>query len=394
MADTRYTIIGMSNSGKTCYIAGSYMTMSGRDVANFSLRPVGNATTKEINNHLFLLNDESAGDKRFPVPTPTDVDSIRTLEFDLLYGTEKVINYNLIDYSGGSIAKRDSVYEELKKSISVSTVLYVLVDGKVFCYDDQKKRERTFQMRCAMQLHPLLQDYCQEHGETLPPIVFVVTKTDLIKKYVKDDNEISTLISGYFKTAFSSKTPVTYIVGVTLGENISDDNYQGEFEPVNMHLPILIGSYHEFYNRYMTLKMEKANEIDELKESMDKFEKEIKNANEDLRDDAGNKRAAAATEEKKWKIFRNKSYLNQCLENARKSEEGIRENERLLELKKKDHQAYLKEKQAMDSKLLKKNEHLLDRLGVYLEDKSTEKIGGFMTFVNGVRQSKFVQLEK
>ena len=45
-----------------------------------------------------------------------------------------------------------------------------------------------------------------------------------------------------------------YVVAVSLGEEISDDDYSGDVEPVNIHIPFFIGIFHEFLNYCYYLK--------------------------------------------------------------------------------------------------------------------------------------------
>ena len=46
-----------------------------------------------------------------------------------------------------------------------------------------------------------------------------------------------------FSPLFFAKNIKIGVIPVTLGENISDDNYSGEVDPVNIHLPIFMGIF-------------------------------------------------------------------------------------------------------------------------------------------------------
>lgn len=344
MADTKYTILGTSGSGKTCYIVGSYRAMLSKDVPEWSLEPLGDSNIVMINESLNKLRQRT-GDDRYPAKTRDDVKAIRNLEFNLLYNNQEVINFDLIDYAGGSILTRSGpVFEKLNESISKSTVLYILVDGESLCDEDNEEREEKFTYDCVCNINPILQEFVQNNKEKLPPIVFIVTKADLLKKYNVSDSEITGLIKGYFKSAFSKGT-TSYIVGVTLGENISDDDNKGKFKPVNMHIPVLIGSYHEFYNRYILLK------------------NDIENANWQFEKEISRKESMADKEERKWKIFRSESYINNCRNSIQNSRNGIKDNNKLLE----------------------KNKILLIKLGEYLKNNTKY----FKTFVDGNEQDRF-----
>ena len=58
-----------------------------------------------------------------------------------------------------------------------------------------------------------------------------------------------------FSNVFGSGNLV-YVVAVSLGNEIADDDYSGEVEPVNIHIPFFIGIFHEFLNFCYYLKGE------------------------------------------------------------------------------------------------------------------------------------------
>ena len=338
MADTKFTILGTSGSGKTCYLLGSYKAMTSKKVPDFSLEILGDSNITFFNRNLRNLRSKEAGNGRYPEKTNSHVESMRTFQFNLLYNTEKISNFELVDYAGDGLTNRNKIYTELEKSISVSTVLYIIVDGKMFQDEDEDERKENFEYDCVYYIQPIIQKYARNHNGQLPPIVFIVTKLDLLKDSSVTNSEISSLIKGYFKSAFSEGN-TCYIVGTTLGENISDDENKGKFEPVNMHLPVLIGAYHEFYDRYILLK------------------EKIEKANDTIRDDNDLKSESIFKEQKRWKIFRDEDYIRRCRKAIESNNQGICDN----------------------NKLLKNDRTLLIKLGEYLKNNS----GNFMFFVDG-----------
>ena len=206
---------------------------------------------------------KTIGQERFPQVTNNSVDAIRDYEFRLCYELKEMISFRIKDYSGEALEARDEVYQEVKQSIAESTALYIFINGESFCADDREERKENVYYDCAMTLCPMIQDFADTHEEALPPVIFVVTKTDLFKNYISESEMIS-VIKSLFRPAFSENT-ISYICGVSLGANISDDNYKGKLDPFNIQLPIFIGSYHEFYDRiknprHHKTKAEKAEE--------------------------------------------------------------------------------------------------------------------------------------
>ncbi|MDE6434851.1 MAG: hypothetical protein K2L07_11570, partial [Lachnospiraceae bacterium] len=284
MAETKYTMIGMSGAGKTCYLTAMYMKMAtGFD--GFTLVTDDHTRTRLERDILNLR--EPIGETRFPVAT--NETTTRSYEFRLSYETKKIISFEMLDYAGGSLRTRENTYADVKQSIADSTALYIFIDGKSLCTEDREERKENVNFDCALTVAPLIQDFADTHNNSLPPIVFVVTKADLCKKYASG-KEITAIIRDLFSIAFSEGT-YSYICAVSLGDTISDDGYRGKLNPVNIHIPIFIGSYHEYYNRCVILK----NNIENKDR---KLEQEKQTAN--------NK---AYKEMNKLKIFRDSSYI-------------------------------------------------------------------------------------
>lgn len=113
MADTKYTMIGMTSAGKTCYITAMYMKMSaGFD--GFTLVTDDNTRTKLERDILTLR--EPKGQERFP--TATNETTTRSYEFRLSYETKKIITFEMLDYAGGLLRTRENTYAQVKESIA------------------------------------------------------------------------------------------------------------------------------------------------------------------------------------------------------------------------------------------------------------------------------------
>ena len=340
MADTKYTMIGMTSAGKTCYITAMYMKMSaGFD--GFTLVTDDRTRTKLERDILTLR--EPKGQDRFP--TATDETTTRSYEFRLSYETKKIITFEMLDYAGGLLRSRENTYEQVKESIAESTALYIFVDGKSFCTDDREERKENVYYDCAMTVTPIIQDFADTHEGNLPPIVFVVTKADLCKQYLSvSGEEIVTVIKELFSPAFSEGT-YSYICAVSLGDTISDDEYKGRVRPANIHIPFFIRSYHEYFNRCVVLKSD------------------IEAGNADLTREKRVADSNASKELSRWRIFRDESYIERCRKQARDAENALQSNQALLDSTK----------------------DLFYKFGARLEAESPN----FKCFIGGVEQSKF-----
>lgn len=336
MADTKYTMIGFTSAGKTCYITAMYMKMAaGFD--GFTLVTDDKTRTKLERDILTLR--EPKGLDRFPSATVEA--TTRSYEFRLSYETKKIITFEMLDYAGGLLRTRENTYTQVKESIAESTALYIFVDGKSFCTDDREERKENVYYDCAMTVTPIIQDFADTH-DGLPPIVFVVTKADLCKQYVSSE-EIAAVIKELFSPAFSEGT-YTYICAVSLGDTISDDDYKGRFKPVNIHIPFFIGSYHEYFNRCVILKSD------------------IKTGNADLTDEKLSCESKAKKEASKC-FFKDKAFIESCRQRAKDAEKALKSNQDLLNSTK----------------------DLLYKFGTKLEAESPN----FKCFINGIEQSRF-----
>ena len=223
MADTRFTAVGLSGSGKTCYLLGMYYEMC-VGINGFTLVTTNRAATK-LEDWMDQLDDETGMD-RFPVGT--SLTEFSNYSFKLNYYNEPVMSFDWADYGGGTIHSRNDnpeVYTELINSINESTALYIFIDGELLCNENPEKRMRNIERKCKAKLNSIISNFVQSHAEELPPIVFVITKSDLCRQYVTQD-EIKSILIKNFKELFAPGR-TNYIVAVSLGEEIADDDYSG-----------------------------------------------------------------------------------------------------------------------------------------------------------------------
>lgn len=252
---TRFTALGMSGSGKTCYVLGMYYQMI-TGYKGFSLKAGSDSLTK-LEAWMDKLDDESGGD-RFPAGTA--LTEVSDYEFKLKYSLKDIMTFNWIDYGGGTLRARESnpeAYQLLNESIEQSTVLYIFIDGESLCHDDAESRLKAIK-KGIRTINAFLLEFSEYHQKEMPPIIFVITKADLCAQYMgaqEMDTEIPRIMKECFDFLMCDGIRF-YVTMVSLGEEISENNYSGEVEPVNMHLPFFIGIYHQFLNFCLTLKSE------------------------------------------------------------------------------------------------------------------------------------------
>ena len=250
-SNTRFTALGMSGSGKTCYVLGMYYQMI-TGLKGFSVKAANNSVAK-LEAWMDKL-DEGCGMERFPAGTA--LTEVSDYEFKLKYALQDVMKFNWIDYGGGTLKARDNnpeSYQMLLNSIEQSPVLYVFLDGERFCHESREARIKALR-KDAKTINAFLMEYAENHQSEMLPIVFVITKADICADYISNED-----IPYIMKECFDFlmiKGIRFYVTMVSLGREIAEDEYRGEVEPMYMHIPIFLGIYHTFLNFCFALKKE------------------------------------------------------------------------------------------------------------------------------------------
>ena len=239
MSDVNYTMLGLKGSGKTCFLTGMYYEMSS-GVQGYTLSSEDDIDI-ELRNKWEKLCDEKNGEKRFPVGT----DKNERYKFTLEYSYDAIKEFNWLDYGGGDLELKSTgdvdVYKEIEEIILKSTCLFICVDGDLLCEKDKKRMIENVRNKCSSKINGILSKY-QKNNSTLPPIAIVITKCDKFREAKIDD--IEEAIKESFSALFiknRDKKKIVTIIPVSIGKNISDNDYSGRLEPVNIHIPIFWG---------------------------------------------------------------------------------------------------------------------------------------------------------
>ena len=300
MADTQITILGMSGSGKTCYLLGLYYKM-GSGLKGYTITTDEDTDVQLRDRYAKLCDASLDKQQRFPAGT----DNISKYEFDLQYGYNTIMSFDWVDYPGGLLDRKNSGsledYEDVKNAINNSSSLFICVDGSLLMGDDIDEKIDNVRDKCSNVINTFFTEYFKSNN-SLPPTAIIVTKYDICK-YDTDEEELCEIIEEAFSPFFvkNNTEKVVTIIPVSIGTNIMDDDYSGKMKPLNIHLPIFMGIWFALSKRiqdyiiYMQTQ-EKAND--------EKIS--------DIRDQK-------AREENKLWIFKSKSEV-QCL--AKKIQEA------------------------------------------------------------------------
>lgn len=246
--NTKFTALGMSNCGKTCYILGMYYVMAS-GFKGWTLL-TENAIADKLARWATKI-DTIEGMDKFPPSSPLDI--CENYKFGLYYINKLIMNFEWIDYAGSNLEHVSGPdFQKIEKSLAESSAIYIFIDGAELCDEDQKKRMRTVGNNCARYIQPCITKFMNSHKGERPPVVFVITKFDLCRKYI-DTEDMNKILKEKFSSVYLDPDSKIYVTSVSLGINISDDDYNGEVDPVRIHIPFFIGIYHKLVEQYKSL---------------------------------------------------------------------------------------------------------------------------------------------
>lgn len=240
MADTQITILGMSGSGKTCYLLGLYYKMSS-GLKGYTIATDDDADVQLRDRYARLSDVTLNREKRFPAGT----DNISKYVFDLQYGYNTVMSFDWVDYPGGLLDRKNSgsleEYEDVKKAINNSSSIFICVDGLLLVGDDTEEKIDNIRDNCSNVINTFFSDY-QKTNKSIPPTAIIVTKYDVCKDDT-DEDELCEIIEEAFSPFFvkNEVEKIVTIIPVSIGVNIMNEDGSGRMKPINIHLPIFMG---------------------------------------------------------------------------------------------------------------------------------------------------------
>ena len=244
MEGRKFTILGETSSGKTCYLLGMYYEMA-MGVAGYTVIATNPDDDRNLTRRYQRLKDKSLGADRFPAGT----EKVEKLNFNLQYAYEIISPFMWVDYPGAFLdtTRRDESskeYQEVAKSILESEMLFICIDGENLVGRRKSDKIRKVKTRCAKHINPYLTELMNKNknDKHLPPVAMLITKYDLCMNDT-DKEELQEIVEEAFVSLFegSNNKNIVAIIPVSLGDTLQDDSYSGDLEPINIHLPILMG---------------------------------------------------------------------------------------------------------------------------------------------------------
>ena len=319
MEKTKFTILGESLSGKTCCLLGMYNKMN-EGINGYTIVAQDDDLDAELFEKFEKLDDESRGSGRFPVAT----DSVQKYLFNLNYAHKPIMPFEWIDYPGGLLREKNNAdpeqYKEISSNIQDSSTLFICVDGALLVGDDIERKIRNVKRKCSMTINRYFGKYFEAGGK-LPPVGIIITKFDLCVQYTNPD-EIRKILEQAFSPFFVTDDTLIAVIPVSLGTDIKDDDYHGEVDPLNIHLPIFMGIWFALLEQINIYKYQIASNESSINDL-----KWLKDDEEDSfflwRDDDKIRRLAGQISDKKDEIQRMKQLIKNAEENSEMFEKEL-----------------------------------------------------------------------
>lgn len=245
ISSTRVMVVGFTSSGKTTYMAGMYDYMSlGANGFTLIARPADDAYLSKIWDDIYC----GGNDRKWPAAS----DQIKEYSFTLAYNFEKILQFSWLDYPGGELFARS---EQFCENLRSSSALIFLINGEHFRADEslsevEYKRRVLYNLRKERKAINGISDALK----ALPPVMFVVSKSDLIKdchvEYVGDI--IREAFPHIFKRAASGTERLVAIEAMTLGEGVEKGE---DLDPVNIENPVVFSLLWHLKQKVEELKM-------------------------------------------------------------------------------------------------------------------------------------------
>lgn len=216
--DNKVTIIGYTGSGKTTYLIGMYMCMSGAGCKNYTIGAV------DPNQDIRLEEMwEKLADGTFPEASYNS----EKFSFHIAHNYKPVCNFDWLDYPGGILSQPGhDDWNAFKNSVRSSDCLLLVLDGEKFNIDAEDESEYAEKLAKKIKYDKGMRNELKqfndlsEKGIEIPPTCIVITKCDLIDANYR--KAIERVLQESMSSLFRG-TEMLIITAVSLGANICEE---------------------------------------------------------------------------------------------------------------------------------------------------------------------------
>lgn len=283
----KISILGVSRSGKTCYISAMSQIVKNCKLNNgqrLSIKENNTTNQLELDNNFMTMVTE----KRWP--KNTDITTVYDFRMQYSDGNTQINidSLRIDDYRGGVLTalgpQADKDRKNFLNSMSDTAVILFLIDGSTIlnAMDELDKvpihrgttnaAEKLAARNEISIMENILYNYIHQGNvkKELPPIMLVVTKSDVFgsdEEYKNGIAMVMELLSSLFLTGNNTFVAIT---NVSLGTNLEKDINGGIIGSLdistkhNIHIPMLFALYAYLDATYEQYDNAKKNDIDKM----------------------------------------------------------------------------------------------------------------------------------
>ncbi|MFI3305297.1 MAG: hypothetical protein R3Y68_02145 [Rikenellaceae bacterium] len=256
----KITVIGNTSSGKTCFLYAMYNYIAYGYIDGFTMSASNPIQDQKLQDAFDQLENAQLGNERFPHPSQER----EQYNFSLQYGFREIASFEWADYPGGYIGQKE---DDLTSDLRTSDAWVIFIDGeklyKAIKENDDRKKKIACIKACGA-YNKFITDLRSKGAHIPKSIPIIVTKGDLIinssienaKDLIIDCVKIG--ISSLFVNLPAGDASLVSISIVSLGNEIAENNYSGELDPINIEYPITISMLsilnNLFDNRYFKIR--------------------------------------------------------------------------------------------------------------------------------------------
>jgi hypothetical protein len=269
----KITMLGMTGTGKTCYMLGMYSFMS-IGLRGFTLTATDLDVDLDLTDKWDTLMYGQSED-RWP---PANDSNIYKYSFDFNYAAKPIMNFNWIDYRGGALRDKstETDVQSLMEYVKDSDCLFLCISGQYLkegIVHDNGEINYSIRNKVAGQLrvqamNKIITDIQKKLNPTNAkpfPVAVVITKYDLCAERGKE--AISRDIRQLMEPLFQPNSGwLTMICPVSLGKEVATNPNNGAIEPINVHLPVVFA----IYAKLREIALEIQNHQDTIRGDLDK----------------------------------------------------------------------------------------------------------------------------
>ena len=259
-------MLGDSSSGKTCFMLGMYAAI--QNGSKFSLKATDPDEGVEMATLWSTIVGES-GEERWPRGTDTP----QIYNFELCYAYKPLMEFEWLDYRGGSMLDLSSDVRTLRDYAAESNGFFFCISGK---YLKEPVTEANLQKVAMESKANLMGKYLEylsinnrrQTRKKIFPIVIIVTQYDYC--YNRNKRELMEDVKKMFPPLFAPNSDwLVMICPVTLGKDLAKNkDNNGEIEPKNLEIPVAFVLYC-ILTEQARIQDEKLTEIDDQLEVLE-----------------------------------------------------------------------------------------------------------------------------